>query len=331
SPSALNRLIDKIGLSSLYRDFSKELINNITPKESILYDITSIPSYSTLPIFEYGHAKDHQELPQINLAMVMEKNRRIPLGFEIYPGSIPDMVTLERFVNNIFSKSGSMFLILDRGFFNHENLKRLSNFDYIMAASLVRKEVKKVYAQASRTVQRAENVVIYGKKAIFCKGVSFRMDEIDLRGYFYYDPVREGEEKEEFHRVLSEKREQIEKLEVMKGVMERAKEIAGTYSKYLQISVKDNKVITKPRNKAISAIENRMGKFLLVYHGNYTGLECLMYYMERDNIEKAFEMLKSDLEIFPLRGKKEETIRGIIFVQFIALIMRMAMLKKMEE
>ncbi|MGC8582010.1 MAG: hypothetical protein ACP5MW_06720, partial [Thermoplasmata archaeon] len=87
SPSALNRLIDKIGLSSLYRDFSKELINNITPKESILYDITSIPSYSTLPIFEYGHAKDHQELPQIYLAMVMEKNRRIPLGFKIYPGS----------------------------------------------------------------------------------------------------------------------------------------------------------------------------------------------------------------------------------------------------
>jgi len=331
SASELSRLIDKIGSSSLYRDFSKELIKNLNPKESILYDITSIPSYSKLPIFEYGHPKDHEELPQINLAMVMEKIRSIPLGFEIYPGSIPDMVTLERFANTLGSLISSILLVLDRGFFKYENLKSISRFDYIIAASQVRKEVKTVFAKSSSTVQKAKNVMIYGEQAMFCKEVTLRIEDMNLKGYFYYDPVREGEEKEEFHRKLSEKMDQIEKLELRRGVMDVAKEIAGTYSKYLQVIVKDNKIIAKPRDKAISAIEHRMGKFLLVYQGNYTGLECLMYYRERDNIEKAFEMLKNDLEIFPLRGKRVETIRGTIFVQFIALIMRLAMLKKMRE
>ncbi|MEM4058684.1 MAG: hypothetical protein QXZ12_08200 [Thermoplasmata archaeon] len=86
------------------------------------------------------------------------------------------------------------------------------------------------------------------------------------------------------------------------GVIDRIKEIASIYSKYLQLSVKDNKIITKSKEKAISAIERRMGKFILVYKGNYTGLECLKYYRERDNIEKAFKILKDDFEIFPLRG-----------------------------
>ncbi|MEM3289962.1 MAG: hypothetical protein QW046_00335 [Candidatus Micrarchaeaceae archaeon] len=45
--------------------------------------------------------------------------------------------------------------------------------------------------------------------------------------------MREGEEKEEFHRKLSEKRDQIEKLELRRDVMDRTKEIADRYSKYL--------------------------------------------------------------------------------------------------
>ncbi|MEM4058839.1 MAG: hypothetical protein QXZ12_09020 [Thermoplasmata archaeon] len=53
-----------------------------------------------------------------------------------------------------------------------------------------------------------------------------------------------------------------------------------------------------------------------------------MYYRELENIEKAFEMLKNDLEIFPLRRNSAETIRGTIFVEVIALIMRSVMLKK---
>ncbi len=94
-------LLEKIGSSSLYREFSMELIARIHPGDSLLYDITSIPAYSLAPIFEYGHAKDHQELEQINLSLVMEKDRKVPLSFEVYPGSIPDVVTLKRVISTL--------------------------------------------------------------------------------------------------------------------------------------------------------------------------------------------------------------------------------------
>ncbi|MCL4480358.1 MAG: hypothetical protein M1113_02595 [Candidatus Thermoplasmatota archaeon] len=101
-----------------------------------------IPVYSPLEILEYGHAKDHPELEQINMSMVMERSRNIPLFFEVYSGSIPDVVTLKRSVNAIKDAIPKIEIILDRGFFSHENLDLLKDDSYIIAASLVSKAVK---------------------------------------------------------------------------------------------------------------------------------------------------------------------------------------------
>ena len=60
-----------------------------------------MPSYSSASILEYGYAKDHSDLEQINLDMVVEGSRNIPLFYEIYSGSIPDVVMLWRTVEGI--------------------------------------------------------------------------------------------------------------------------------------------------------------------------------------------------------------------------------------
>ncbi len=72
-----------------------------------------------------------------------------------------------------------------------------------------------------------------------------------------------------------------------------------------------------------------MGRFLLVYRGEYTPLECLSIYRNRDNIEKAFRMLKTDLDIFPMRIRKESTTRGMLFIFFISLIIRSTLIREM--
>ncbi len=89
------------------------------------------------------------------------------------------------------------------------------------------------------------------------------------------------------------------------------------------------KIKTRARNNAISNAEYRMGRFLLVYRGEYTPLECLSIYRNRDNIEKAFRMLKTDLDIFPMRIRKESTTRGMLFIFFISLIIRSTLIREM--
>ncbi|EQD39445.1 transposase, IS4 family protein, partial [mine drainage metagenome] len=70
--------------------------------------------------------------------------------------------------------------------------------------------------------------------------------------------------------------------------------------------------------------------FMLVYHGDYSPVSCLSIYRQKDAIEKAFEMLKTALDLFPLRVRKLSTVRGTIFVLFIALILRSMIVNTMN-
>ncbi len=136
----------------------------------------------------------------------------IPLYYELYPGSIPDIVTLRRTIEYLSPRISEMEIVLDRGFFSVDNLRLISSMKYVIAASIVRKEVKAIFSRAARTVDRADNVIMYDGNPIFCQRVSFLMEELDLTGYFYHDPKREAEERLDFHRRLKEKREMIERM-----------------------------------------------------------------------------------------------------------------------
>jgi transposase len=105
-----SELMHKIGSSYLYRRFSQDLMKKLRPNDSLLYDMISVPSYSSASIFQYGHAKDHQELEQVNLSLVMEKKRN-PSYFEVYPGSILDVVTLRRNMKYLSSAIPEITLI----------------------------------------------------------------------------------------------------------------------------------------------------------------------------------------------------------------------------
>ena len=317
--SGISRLLDRIGESDLHRRFLKNFMSGIKPEGSILYDITTLPAYSSLSIFEYGHTQDHADLPQRNLSIVMEKRRFLPVAFETYSGSIPDVVTLGRMVADL-GQEGTEF-ILYRGFFSLDNLRILSTHNYIIAAVYYMKEIKIAFSSAIKTIDRADNAIIYEGRSTFCQHVSLRIEELDLHAYLYHDPERETQERMDFHRNLKQKREYIEKVRVRKGLRTAISAIAGSYMKHISYTVKDGKVTTRARNNAITAAENRMGRFMLVYHGNYDPISCFSVYRQRDAIEMACEMLKTGLDLFPLR---------VIFVLFIALILRSMIVRVMN-
>ena len=68
--SGISRLLDRIGESDLHRRFSK----------NFMYDMKTIPAYSSLTIFEYGYAKDHADLLQVNLSIAIEKRCFLPMA-----------------------------------------------------------------------------------------------------------------------------------------------------------------------------------------------------------------------------------------------------------
>ena len=47
---------------------------------------------------------------------------------------------------------------------------------------------------------------------------------------------------------------------------------------YISYDILDGRITTAARDNAISAAENRIGRFLMVYMGDYSGSECLSIY-----------------------------------------------------
>lgn len=63
--------------------------------EYLALDITSASSYSELiDDVEWGYNRDHDNLPQVNLCMLMGETRRLPLFQSLYSGSQKDVRTL---------------------------------------------------------------------------------------------------------------------------------------------------------------------------------------------------------------------------------------------
>ncbi|MEM4090972.1 MAG: hypothetical protein QXQ46_09590 [Thermoplasmatales archaeon] len=82
---------------------------------------------------------------------------------------------------------------------------------------------------ASRTVDRSDNVIRYEDNPILCQRVEFRMGDVQLQGFFYHDVRRESEERSDFHRKITERRKEIEKLHARKGI-ERTIEGVGEHT-----------------------------------------------------------------------------------------------------
>lgn len=60
-------------------------------------------------------------------------------------------------------------------------------------------------------------------------------------------------------------------------------------------------------------------------------MECLTQHHQRDEVEKCFVRIKKDLDVLPMNVKTESTIRGYLFMVFIALIIQMRLDTLMKE
>ncbi len=155
SSQSLSRLLSRIGESTANLDFSKALIQRTSTSRTLIYDITSMSSYSqNINLLEYGYNRDGFDLPQVNLSLIVDKELGIPLMYDVYPGSIVDVSTLKNTIKKINAQGVEDYtLIMDRGFFSTANIEELvsSNLSFIIPPASTLKSVKESISPTSRT------------------------------------------------------------------------------------------------------------------------------------------------------------------------------------
>jgi len=97
---------------------------------ALSYDLTSASTNSRIREWaEWGHNRDDERMKQMNIGLVTDRHG-VPVMFELYPGSIADVKTLERTVERVRElKGGECTLVMDRGFGSAANLKYMLEND----------------------------------------------------------------------------------------------------------------------------------------------------------------------------------------------------------
>ena len=81
----------------------------------------------------------------------------------------------------------------------------------------------------------------------------------------------------------------------------------------------------------INAKLSRMGMFVLLTNADISGEQALQLYREKDGVEKCFDSLKNNLSLKRLRIHSQEALEGLLFIEFISLILYSQMSKTLRE
>lgn len=307
----------------------------------LAYDSTTISTYSENQIeARYGYNKDGDGLKTIKLLTLYSIETRQPVAFTKQPGNLPDVITIENALKQLSALGlGGAEIITDNGYYSEHNLSALflAGFDFV---TLVKTGLKWVKAEIDAHMDDFESVSGACPFDIGTHGITLTLmrDFVKVRKYasgksglqkgdeetfrrrvclhIYFNSARRAEEEVRFDEDLIELRRNIEagvKLESLpKNVQNKA-------AKYLRIKRWGDKSYVSFNEAACREAKKYLGYFALASNCEKDTFECLRKYRKRETIESFFQSMKQRADGTRVRVWDTDTLRGCMFVQFVAL------------
>lgn len=310
-------------------------------REYLLYDTTSVSSYSQMiKQIKYGLNKDHDLLPQINLALLVGQHSRLPVTYRKLPGNISDVKTIKRLIEDLlYLKIKKVKLVCDRGFYSRENINALYRYHYkfLIALKNGSKMVKGVLERVRDTMVAHTNYSVAHGLYMQSFVIDWNYTQIKPRSgetlqakhraylHIYYNEQRATDEKKRFHK-------QLDTFEEALRTNKRDPKHTALYEKYFHITqtpARGIKICCK--EEEIGKKEKSFGYFSLISNDIKDGSEAIDIYRSKDVIEKAYSDLKNRLSLRRTSVSSEENLEGKLFVQFVALIYLSYIKQKMDE
>jgi hypothetical protein len=142
-------------------------------KEYLALDITSSSSYSELiDSVEWGYNRDKENLPQINICLLMGYESRYPIYQSVYGGSLKDVTTLKTTIRSFHALAGKkpMIAVMDKGFFSARNVNAMlseqQQMDFVIAVPFTSKFAKDQVKSEKKDIDTLSNTIVHGKESL---------------------------------------------------------------------------------------------------------------------------------------------------------------------
>jgi len=299
-------------------------------REHWAYDTTTISSYSEcLRQVQYGHSKDGDGLPQLNLALVFGEESKLPFYYRKLAGNVTDVATVKVLLADLKNLGlEKVKLVMDRGFYSEGNINGLmkEHLKFLVAVKMslkyVRGELDKVYDELLTFEHFNDDYELYSTTVPYdwpyTQVRPYKGDVLEEKRrvyiHLYYNIDRATEDKKNFDRKLMEL-----KGEIVSG--NRKPEHEKLYKKYFAVKSTPVRGVKATVNEgAVKDAKRYYGFFALLSNEKMGSTAALELYRNKDLVEKAFGNLKERLNLRRALVSSEQSLNGKLFVEFVALI-----------
>ena len=296
-------------------------LKRLSETELLCYDITSISSYANANEYiRWGHNRDREKLPQVNLAMLFGQQSGLPAYYRRMPGNISDVITLENTINTLdFLGKTKLHFVLDRGFYSETNVDilLLKRYHFALMVPTGRVWVRDIIDQYYETVTSPEHYRQTGEnEVLYMISHLYHWEERRCYLHLYYNASRAAEDVDKLNQKLIQCKQELETEALQASNSEFYKRffiIRKTPKRGLSVKYNDDEIQKYRKRYA--------GFFCILTNVKTDSGDLLDVYRKKDIVENCFDDLKNSLDMKRLRVHSSKTMDSRLFIQFIALIL----------
>jgi transposase len=330
----LSTLLSKTGRDmERRRRFCSSLVSG---EDAVVFDLTSFHSSSKLlGMLEYGRDYRSTGLPQVNFGLVHSLTSGLPFHYKLFPGSVSDIVTLRNLVAELKDMGIKRTeFVLDRGFYSASNICGLfdEGMGFTVPMPFNLKEAKMLMSESVKPLEDTTNAHVFNGSVYRVNETSSFIGEHSVRTIVYQDDDRRNQEIKTLFSRLDAFEKRMKNTKWHPNIIkELAKSGDRDLLKMFEMSRGDEGTVAVARRRnSVSAAENRCGKLILLTTSRRSWDELLAVYRKRNDIEADFSMLKSDLEGGVRYLSSNDSMEGMIFVEFLSLVLRTELLNRVR-
>ncbi len=303
-------------------------------QEYLALDITSISSYSSLiDAVEWGYNRDGEDLPQVNLCLLLGEKSRLPVYQTLYSGSLKDVSTLKATLGQACGITlDHLLLVMDKGFCSTGNMNAMLDdphgIRFVIALPFTMSFAKKQVQSERKDIDRIENALLVGPDLL--RGVTKERvwnKDHSLYVHVYFNVAAATKKKEDLIAHVTALRH--------KAMQDpENKQYRAEFDRYLIIRKSEKNALGYTVNIREDVIEKELayaGWLVLASNHIQDKQEVIDIYRDKDVVEKGFDRYKNSLDLNRFRVHGENSMHNKSFVGFIALILMSSIHMVMED
>lgn len=292
-------------------------------------DSTSITSYAqSISSVDYGHNKDLIAAPQTNVLLIVDQMNGLPLYCRNFDGNVPDVMTIRNTIAELTLLQidlENVVLVTDRGYGSRTNFDDLirNNIHFISCLRIGKDSSIANLIDANYTALLDwNNSISYLNQAAVTVPITWNYDEFPVKNkrakrsaelklyiHLYFNRDVHNEATQDFQRQLCSLVERYNTN--VDTLTEDQRSVVESYTK----EVEGKKIINMVK---VDEHLRYAGVRALISDVVSEALECAVAYAERNQVEYAFNTLKSRLSCNRTLVHSTANWQSKLFLQFLA-------------